>query len=537
MEKRLDSLLPLIENLFQLSGSPGLSIGVLHEGTTVFNANFGRIRASNAAAPSHDTLYNVASVTKLMTVGVVANLVSKGLLEWDVPIRHYLPEFGERPDEVGQKATITDLLANRTGLSAQNTFWGVMNEDIFQDRTQIPRLACHLPTYGEFRKTFVYSSWGYGLVTAVIERVTGKPFSACVEKYLFAPLGMERSTTNIPKVDNVVYKHWVDTEGVGHEFPWSEYRGWSDDTGFGGAVAGRSSTKELLVMYQSLLQAYNHQTINNTDRTPGSPFKFARRIFAPYVGIGNASPESHGYALGAYRTKLPTNLSSASYNSILLQGNSDYHIGTANAGRVVYYQAGTFTGYSSSMILDPQSQSAIVILVNSLPLFDIADFLGQLLLTTLIGEEVKTDYLQLAESIISTNSLVYDSYKFGLDKKRSDKQKSFSLKAYEGEYWNEGGMICYSVEAGGDSHLLVTIKGSALSMYRLESWGGDLFCFVPDRLWELSHSMWPFTSIKSRLFQFNCSDQGVSSFTWHHDNTHGSEPETFVREEASQPKL
>ncbi|PVH97613.1 beta-lactamase/transpeptidase-like protein [Periconia macrospinosa] len=445
MEKRLDSLLPLIEKLFQLSGSPGLSLGVLHNGTTVFNGNFGRIRASAAAAPTDDTLYNVASITKLMTVGVVVNLISEGLLEWDVPIRHYLPEFGERLDDVGQKATITDLLANRTGLSAQNTFWGVMNEDIFQNRTEIPRVACHLPAYGEFRKTFVYSSWGYGLVTSAIERVTGKPFSACVEKYVFGPLGMKRSTTNIPKVDNVVYKHWVDTEGVAHEFPWSESRGWSDDTGFGGTAGARSSTKELL--------------------------------------------------------------------------------------------AATFTGYSGSMVLDPRSQSAIVILVNSLPLFDIADFLGQLLLGTLLGEEVKTDYVQLAESIIGTNKRLYDFYKFELDKKRSDKKTTFPLKKYEGEYWNEGGMICYSVKAQGDAQLLVTIKGSMLSTYKLELWGGDLFCFVPDRLWEVSHSMFPFSSTKSRLFQFNCNDQGVLSFTWHHDPTTGSKPETFIRKTAVHPKL
>jgi CubicO group peptidase (beta-lactamase class C family) len=148
-------------------------------------------------------------------------------------VRYFLPEFGERKDAIGQHATLTDLLANRTGLSAQNTFWGVMLEDILPDHEQIPRLACHIPAIGEFRKTFVYSAWGQAIVTSVIEGVTNLPFSTCVEKYIFRPLGMCRSTTNLPMVENVVYKHWVGLDGVAHEFPWSEHRGWCDETGFG----------------------------------------------------------------------------------------------------------------------------------------------------------------------------------------------------------------------------------------------------------------------------------------------------------------
>ena len=143
---------PLIQELFELSRSPGLSIGVLHQGQPVHTAHYGRRRISGHTPPNDDTLYNVASLTKLMAAGVVANLVAEGLLGWKVPIRQYLPEFAERKDDIGLHATVTDLLANRTGLSAQNTFWGTMYEEIFQDPHRIPQLASHIPAIGEFRK-------------------------------------------------------------------------------------------------------------------------------------------------------------------------------------------------------------------------------------------------------------------------------------------------------------------------------------------------------------------------------------------------
>jgi CubicO group peptidase (beta-lactamase class C family) len=530
METRLAQLQPLIQELFDLSCSPGMSLGVLHQGSPVFTAHFGRRRVSELTLPDDDTLYNVASLTKLMTAGVVSNLVAEGLLDWDVPIRKYLPEFGERKDEVGQKATITDLLANRTGLSAQNTFWGVMKEDILLDPDQIPQKACYIPAIGKFRKSFIYSSWGYGLVTSVIECVTEKPFSVCVEKYIFQPLGMYHSTTNIPQVDNVVFKHWVGTDGVAHEFPWSAQRGRSDETGFGGAVAARSSTRELLVMYQSLLHAYHHQITNNIDSTPRSPFKYARRIMSPHIGIGNASAENQGYCLGAYRTKLPGNLSAVSYNSLLLQKKDNRTFGESHAGRPIFHQVASFTGYNGSMFLDPQSQTAIFVLVNSLPLFDVTDLVGQLLLGSILGEASSPDFVGLAKSVKSRNMILYDSYTAALAKKKTNIIPQFPLQDYEGEYLNQDKIICYCVSVNRKNQLRISVKGRPRTNFLIHHWGGELFCVPPNRELEVSQSMWPFMPLKSRMFVFNCGKDGIESFTWHHDVTPGSKPETFVKD-------
>ncbi|CAG8982844.1 hypothetical protein HYALB_00006654 [Hymenoscyphus albidus] len=494
MEKKLGQLQPLMQELFELSNSPGLSVGVLHQGALLMTAHFGRLRASQPNPPNDDTLYTVASITKLMTAGVVSNLVAQGLLDWDTPIREYLPEFGEREDIIGQEATVTDFLANRSEL--------------------LPKLACHIPAIGQFRNSFIYSTWGYGLVTSAIERVMGKPFSACVEEYIFQPLGMHRSTTNIPQIENVAFKDWVGNDGVAHEFPWSLDRGWSDETGFAGAVAARSSMKEL----------------NNVDHTLGSPFKYTRRLLYPHIGVGTASPEKQGYCLGTYRMQLPGDISTASYNALLLQQKNSRIFGKSHAGRIIFHQIATFTGYNESMLLDPLSHTAVVVLVNSLPSFDITDILGKLLLGAILGEEDPTNFTSLARSVKDVNKVHYEVYAAGLNKKKSNVALTFPLTHYEGEYWNKDRIICYQVHVHGEDQIRINVKGSTLTNYILRSWGGDPFVLLPDREKELSQSMWPFTSLKTRMFKFNCGSLSVLSFTWHQDITPGSTPETFTKD-------
>lgn len=121
---RLRSFHPTIAEILAISGSPGLSLGVLHHGDVIHNAHFGRRDTSEPSPLNDDTIYHVASLMKVMTAGVVGSLVDDGIPSWDVPIRGYFPAFGQRLDKLGRKATLRDLLANRTGLAVAHAMWG-----------------------------------------------------------------------------------------------------------------------------------------------------------------------------------------------------------------------------------------------------------------------------------------------------------------------------------------------------------------------------------------------------------------------------
>lgn len=96
----LSSQLPAIASILQASGTPGLSVGVFDRGRTIFTHHFSNNTDSEAlnADPNKlndDTLYYIASLSKLLTVCALARLVTDGVLDWDAPIRNYLPTFRE----------------------------------------------------------------------------------------------------------------------------------------------------------------------------------------------------------------------------------------------------------------------------------------------------------------------------------------------------------------------------------------------------------------------------------------------------------
>lgn len=152
----------------------------------------------------------------------------------------------------------------------------------------------------------------------------------------------------------------------------------TDETRFAGANAARSSIKDLLSLYQSLLFAFKHQSEHDTNSTEGSPFKHVRSILSPYIGVGSSKIDDVAYFLGLYRTRLPNNLGICSMNNLLLVPKRMPRIGSSSPGLEVNHHTGNVPGYLASALLIPFTESAVVVLTNSLPFVDPTDFVGQL---------------------------------------------------------------------------------------------------------------------------------------------------------------
>lgn len=124
LQARIQALNPTFADILATSGSPALSFGVLYKGEVVYSGHFGRRDSTHYLAPDDNTIYHIASLTKVLTAAAVASLVEEGKLGWDVPIREYLPDFQRRKDELGLRCTLRDLLSNRSGLAVATALWG-----------------------------------------------------------------------------------------------------------------------------------------------------------------------------------------------------------------------------------------------------------------------------------------------------------------------------------------------------------------------------------------------------------------------------
>lgn len=281
-------------------------------------------------------LDHIASIVKLLTVGVVASLVYDDAceLEWDTPIRQCLPEFGKRQDIIGKEATVRDLLAMRSGLAVSHASSAHQRAEMIIPRSETIRMAAAVEAVAPFRKKFVDSQWNYSLVTNLVEQVTGKTFGTVAREKFLLHLGMT-CTHFGPHEDS---KNDAKAHAVRDDFSACTILspGATDQTDLAVAVGCKSSLHDVLNMYQSFLSALAHQQKYHTSSTLKSPWKYTRMILDPHVVVGSDN-EKLAYYLGIYRITLPAVLSVSSMNKQLFEakGYPIPEFGTRNKGRQV----------------------------------------------------------------------------------------------------------------------------------------------------------------------------------------------------------
>ncbi|KAF2688431.1 beta-lactamase/transpeptidase-like protein [Lentithecium fluviatile CBS 122367] len=474
------------EHFHILSGAPALSLGVFHQGRIPHTAHFGRKDASQPGPPDDDSIYHVASLLKILTVSAVAKIVHDGRMDWDVPVREYLPEF-HRDDEIGRSTTIRDLVANWTGLPVAGFFWTRQNSELLLDKGEMVRLACHL----EAVKTF--------------PAVIGKPFSIFIQESLVNQLGLKNTTYDIPRGDNVAVPHAVRDDGVATKI---EINSWTDESGITAGAGGKAA--------------------HGLDTTPASPFTNLRTIFEPHVKVGNSKLGDQGYCLGLYRTKLPGNLSITSWN-LPLFGDKIQPFGSLLSGVEVYHHTMTILSFLGSMSLVLKSNSGVVVLTNATPKLDPTDLSAQCLLGVLLGER-RPSMVPMAELGPSMPMVMYEQVALFLEGNRTSDLPSLSLHTYAGIYFNSAGNFFIHVSAK-KTGLHLVIQGKQRVAYGLHPYHGDMFSWPVSREKELcNNAMWPvlFSGFHKVTFQVTLSIS--QSLMWHHDSS--AAPEVSIKDTA-----
>ncbi|ORX97752.1 beta-lactamase/transpeptidase-like protein [Clohesyomyces aquaticus] len=523
---RLQVQTDTIRQIMRISGVPGMSIGVLHHGQIDHTQHLGQRDVLTEKAPQDDTLYHIASLTKLLATCLLGTLVTEGLLNWATPIRDYLPAFQNRSDEMGMHATLRDVASNRTGLSSSDWFWGQQNGDLLTPKNELVSLTTAIQAAQSFRRSFIYSPWNYILIQAVIESATGMSFGEAMKEKILEPLGLRKTTMEDAKGPNIAYPHAVHDDGSITRLPFCPL---APDTGLTAVMGGKSTLREMLTIYSALLSAYAHQKENNVDVTPGSPFMHLRTIFEPHIQLRRDVPSSsQAYCLGVYRTILPGNLSCASFNASLLR-NSIPLFGLDLPGTEILHHTGNIPGYFHSMFLEPRTQSGVVCLSNATPFMDVTDFSAQLLLGVLLGSRGCPSFVPLAEAAKRAQLAWYEHLSKYLATNKTDHLPTLSLTAYRGRYINILGNFFLDIipfKAG----LRVYVQGHTLTTYDLLPYDGDTFYWEANRDREVcDKTMFPFPTHQRHLVSFQLGVMGVKSLQWHCDPMPMAKSEVFYR--------
>ena len=108
-------------------------------------------------------------------------------LDWDKPVKDYLPIFELQDPVATLRATPRDLLTHRTGLPRHDSVW----DGSTASRLELVKQLRFLPPSADFRQKMQYTN---NLITAaayLVEHVTGKTWEPFVQERFLDPLGMK----------------------------------------------------------------------------------------------------------------------------------------------------------------------------------------------------------------------------------------------------------------------------------------------------------------------------------------------------------
>ncbi len=172
---------------------PGLAIAVMVDGQLIWSEGFGHADLEQRVPMWPTSKGRIGSVSKPMAAAAAMRLVDQGLLDLDAPVQQYVPYFPEKRWTVTTRQLGGHLAGVRHYRGAEMLSaipYATVKEgiDIFATDSLL-----HEPG-----STFFYTSYGWNLISAVVEGAASKPFLEVMRTEVFGPLGLRQTVADHP---------------------------------------------------------------------------------------------------------------------------------------------------------------------------------------------------------------------------------------------------------------------------------------------------------------------------------------------------
>jgi serine beta-lactamase-like protein LACTB len=171
---------------------PGMSISVSHKGNIIWSEGFGysNIEAKKKVDPAI-TQFRIGSISKSLTAAALAKLVDDGNLSFDESIYTYVPDFPKKKYDF----TVRQAGGHIAGIRHYNGREFILNKkmtiveglDIFKDSD----------LKFEPGTSYSYSTYGWNLLSVVVQNASKTEFNTYIQNAIFKPLGMSSTTLDL----------------------------------------------------------------------------------------------------------------------------------------------------------------------------------------------------------------------------------------------------------------------------------------------------------------------------------------------------
>jgi CubicO group peptidase (beta-lactamase class C family) len=328
-----DSLDSYIQKGIQQWDIPGLAIAIVKDGKTIVSKGFGVRDLKTKAPVDENTLFMIASNSKLFTGTSLAQLEYNKKLSLDDKVSKYLPGFQLYDKNSTDLVTIKDVLSHRLGtktFQGDFTFWnGTLT------RQQIIGKMKLLKPEGQFRQDFGYCNSCFLTAGEIIPVVTGKPWEVYVQDSILTPLGMTNTymlTKEMASRNNVSKPYTNQFTGQITELPYDQV----DNLGPAGSMVSNVKDVSKWLMMQLDSGRFEGKRV-----LPWPVIRKTRDINIAMSSRKNPVNPTHftGYGLGIFMTDF--------------------------AGKQVFWHTGGAFGFVTNTCFVPELNLGITILTNN----------------------------------------------------------------------------------------------------------------------------------------------------------------------------
>ena len=168
----------------------GMSIAVMRGDDLIVSRGYGFADLEKGVVATADTVYDIASVTKLLTAAAIMRLVDAGRLRLEDDLATRLPVFPNR--EQGRRITVRHLLSHTSGLhdyeAADTERW--LAEGTPLTESFVLDFLRDRPLDFEPGTRWSYSNSGFYLLGLIIQHLTGRDYGRYVREEIALPLGL-----------------------------------------------------------------------------------------------------------------------------------------------------------------------------------------------------------------------------------------------------------------------------------------------------------------------------------------------------------
>lgn len=184
-----EMLAEIIKTSAEKYGAVGLQTAVIVNGKVTWTGQYGWAELNSRPMES-DTLIRIASLSKTVVGLVTFRLIDDGLLSLDTDISEYLGFTVRNPSYPDTPITLRLLLSHRSGIKPSVNGYGYV-----YSLNALDKLLREPSSYSnsEPGTYYAYNNFGFGMIGAICENVTGKSLSALAREFFFIPMGIDAS--------------------------------------------------------------------------------------------------------------------------------------------------------------------------------------------------------------------------------------------------------------------------------------------------------------------------------------------------------